>query len=72
MIRCIESAKSEVLLQANDPLSLRIATDGYGFAVRQVDENRFDLTGMHEGAEILGRQLRVESAIGQGRGWNSV
>ncbi len=57
---------SVALLQMNDQLSLRIADDGRGFAVGQVGENRFGLTGMRERAEMLKGQLCVNSTIGLG------
>ena len=57
---------SVVLLQDNGRLSLRVTDDGRGFADENVSGDRFGLTGMRERAEMIGGQLNVTSAVGQG------
>jgi signal transduction histidine kinase len=57
---------SVALSQKNGDLSLRVADDGRGFADATVSDDRFGLTGMRERAEMIGGQLDVTSAVGQG------
>ncbi len=54
------------LAQANGCLALRVTDDGRGFTDADVNDDRFGLTGMRERAEMIGGQLQVTSAIGQG------
>ncbi len=56
----------ESTLQA-DLLTLSIADDGVGFVPDEVDsDGRFGLRGMRERAEMMGGELTVSSAAGQG------
>ena len=57
---------SVALWQANGRLSLRVIDDGRGFADENISGDRFGLTGMRERAEMIGGQLNVTSAVGQG------
>jgi signal transduction histidine kinase len=57
---------SVALSQQNGGLSLQVTDDGRGFADEQVGGDRFGLTGMRERAEMIGGQLDVTSAVGQG------
>lgn len=47
-------------------LKFSIADDGVGFDPRTMPENHFGVIGMRERVALLGGQLRVESAPGQG------
>jgi signal transduction histidine kinase len=55
----------EFALQA-DLLNLSIADDGQGFDPNESDSGRFGLRGMRERAEMMGGELTVSSATGQG------
>lgn len=57
---------SVALAQANGCLTLRVTDDGRGFTDADVNDDRFGLTGMRERAEMIGGQLQVTSAVGQG------
>jgi signal transduction histidine kinase len=54
------------LSHQNGSLSLQVADDGRGFADENVSGDRFGLTGMRERAAMIGGQLDVTSAVGQG------
>lgn len=60
--RCVEVA----LAQSDGHLLLKISDDGRGFDEARVDEERFGLQGMYERAEMIGAQLKVDSAVGRG------
>ncbi len=55
----------ESTLQA-DLLTLSIADDGQGFDPNESDSGRFGLRGMRERAEMMGGELTIVSAAGQG------
>jgi signal transduction histidine kinase len=54
------------LIRDDGQLQLKISDDGRGFDETQVDEERYGLQGMYERAEMIGAQLSVVSAVGQG------
>lgn len=47
-------------------LQLEVQDDGVGFDVSNVPEDRFGIAGMRERAELVGGDLRIESAPGRG------
>jgi len=50
-----------------DKLSLVVFDDGLGFDVQQAkNAGRFGLTGMHERAQLVGGELKIESRVGEG------
>ena len=55
-----------VLEQAPGAVTLTISDDGRGFDPSQVSSDRFGLRGMRERAALVGGELDIRSAAGQG------
>ena len=54
------------LMIAPPTIELRIEDNGRGFDQRSIEHNRYGITGMNERVNLLGGELRVESAPGAG------
>ncbi len=67
VIRHAGASRIAVSLRARaDGVALRVQDDGRGFDPSEVPAGHFGLGNMHERAEAVGADLRVESAIGRG------
>lgn len=65
--RHAQASRASVLVQQRDDQIIAIIEDdGRGFSPEKVSHRRLGLAGMQERAELLGGQLTVESAPGQG------
>ena len=49
-----------------DRVELMIEDDGIGFSVDRIPDGRFGLVGMNERARLIGGELEIQSALGEG------